>query len=96
MTELQEKLKLIADYMEYVGEYGISARYSKAWFDGLKYHTSLDRLHPVVQKIGKTTLKPDTAYKYILLNEQPTIFDDISVWFEWVVKVIMFINKQWK
>ena len=49
----------------------------------LIYHESFDWLHPVVQKIGKGNWN----------FKEPLIFDGISVWYEWVVKVITWINE---
>lgn len=64
----------------------------KNW-TSVRYHLDLDWLHPVVQKIGKEKVFLN-HYKFLHFDEQtPSIFDDISVIYDWVVKVIEWVNK---
>lgn len=49
--------KLIAEFMDYVDEYHNCCKYSKSWFDELKYHLSWDCLMPVVEKIENLDIR---------------------------------------
>lgn len=54
------------------------------------YHTDLNWLHPVVVKLS--THKDSKVY-FRHDAGVPRIQDDISVWYEWVCKVIQWINQ---
>lgn len=67
-------------------------------WSSLHYDTSMDWLHPVVQKIGG--IEHSYTIRFISdlrhLGMEPIIYDDIGVIFKWADKVLQYLEQQGK